>query len=116
MDFIFGLPLTPKNKDAIWVVVDRLTKSAHFIPVRTNYSLEKLAKIYIFEIVRLHGVPLSIILHHDPIFTSPFWNKLHEALGTKLKFSLAFHPQTDGQSERVIQILEDMLRCYIIEF
>ncbi|KAG8474912.1 hypothetical protein CXB51_031631 [Gossypium anomalum] len=116
MDFVSGLPLTPGKKDAIWVIVDRLTKSAHFIPVRTDYSLNKLADLYIREIVRLHGIPLSIISDRDPRFTSRFWQKLQDALGTKLNFSTAFHPQTDGQSERVIQILEDMLRCCVLEF
>ncbi|KAG8503456.1 hypothetical protein CXB51_001429 [Gossypium anomalum] len=116
MDFVSGLPLTPGKKDAIWVIVDRLTKSAHFIPVHTDYSLNKLAELYIREIVRLHGIPLSIISDRDPRFTSRFWQKLQDALGTKLNFSTAFHPQTDGQSERVIQILEDMLRCCVLEF
>ncbi|KAG8485940.1 hypothetical protein CXB51_019280 [Gossypium anomalum] len=90
-----GLPLTLKKKDAIWVVIDKLTKSAHFIPIRMDYSLDKLAELYISEIVRLHGVPLSIISDRDPRFTSRFWKKLQEALGTKLSFSTAFHPQTD---------------------
>ncbi|KAK5839973.1 hypothetical protein PVK06_008833 [Gossypium arboreum] len=116
MDFVSGLPLSASKKDAIWVVVDRLTKSAHFIPVRTDFSLEKLAELYVSQIVRLHGVPISIVSDRDPRFTSRFWKKLQEALGTKLHFSTAFHPQTDGQSERIIQILEDMLRCCILEF
>ncbi|KAK5832718.1 hypothetical protein PVK06_016521 [Gossypium arboreum] len=96
--------------------MDRLTKSAHFIPVRTDYSLQKLARLYVAEIVQLHGVLMSIISDRDPRFTSRFWKKLQEALGTRLDFSTAFHPQTDGQSERVIQILEDMLRGCIIDF
>ncbi|KAG8474895.1 hypothetical protein CXB51_031561 [Gossypium anomalum] len=116
MDFVSGLPLTPGKKNSIWVIVDRLTKSAHFIPVRTDYSLNKLAELYIREIVRLYGTPLSIISDRDLRFTSRFWQKLQEALGTKLNFSTAFHPQTDGQSERVIQILEDMLKCCVLEF
>jgi hypothetical protein len=116
MDFVTGLPLTPRKKDSIWVIVDRLTKVAHFLPVRKDYSLEKLAELYVNEIVRLHGVPSSIISDRDPRFTSRFWGKLQAALGTKLHFSTAFHPQTDGQSERVIQILEDMLRACVIEF
>ncbi|KAG8474188.1 hypothetical protein CXB51_034129 [Gossypium anomalum] len=116
MDFVLGLPLTPGKKDAIWVIVDRLTKSAHFIPVRTDYSLNKLAELYIHEIVRLHGIPLLIISNRDLRFTLRFWQKLQEALGTKLNFSTAFHPQTEGQSERVIQIPEDMLRCCVLEF
>ncbi|KAK8594732.1 hypothetical protein V6N13_015651 [Hibiscus sabdariffa] len=116
MDFVTGLPLTPSKKDSVWVIVDRLTKSAHFIPVRSNYTVDKLAKLYISEIVRLHGVPLSIISDRDPKLTSRFWQAVHDALGTSLNFSTAFHPQTDGQSERVIQILEDMLRGCVIDF
>ncbi|KAK5802526.1 hypothetical protein PVK06_030126 [Gossypium arboreum] len=116
MDFVSGLPLSASKKDAVWVVVDRLTKSAHFVPVRTDFSMEKLAELYVSQIVRLHGVPISIVSDRDPRFTSRFWKKLQEALGTKLHFSTAFHPQTDGQSERIIQILEDMLRCCVLEF
>ncbi|KAA3471245.1 Retrotransposable element Tf2 [Gossypium australe] len=116
MDFMSELPLSPRKKDVIWVVVDCLTKYAHFIHVRLDYSLEKLAELYVFEIVGLHGVPLSIISNRDPRFTSRFWSELHEALGTKLHFSTAFHPQKDGQSEQVIQILEDMLRSCVLEF
>ncbi|KAL5787294.1 hypothetical protein ACOSP7_004243 [Xanthoceras sorbifolium] len=106
----------PDKHDAVWVIVDRLTKSAHFLPVRTDYSLDQLAELYIREIVRLHGVPVSIISDRDPRFTSRFWKKFQEALGTRLSFSTAFHPQIDGQSERVIQVLEDMLRSCVIEF
>ena len=114
MDFVSGLPVSASKKDAIWVVVDRLTKSAHFIPVRTDFSLDKLAELYVSQIVRLHGVPISIVSDRDPRFTTRFWKKLQEALGTKLHFSTVFHPQTIGQSERIIQILEDMLRCCIL--
>ncbi|KAA3473487.1 reverse transcriptase [Gossypium australe] len=114
--FCIGITLIFEKKDVIWVVVDRLTKLAHFIPVRTDFSLDKLAELYISKIVRLHRVPLSIVSDRDPRFTSQFWKKLQEALGTKIYFSTAFHSQTDGQSERVIQILEDMLRCCILEF
>ncbi|WRX23577.1 Reverse transcriptase domain - like 10 [Theobroma cacao] len=116
MDFVLGLPRTQRGKDAIWVIVDRLTKSAHFLAVHSTYSIEKLAQLYIDEIVRLHGVPVSIVSDRDPRFTSRFWPKFQEALGTKLKFSTAFHPQTDGQSERTIQTLEDMLRACVIDF
>ncbi|KAL4368219.1 hypothetical protein GQ457_05G024210 [Hibiscus cannabinus] len=116
MDFVAGLPMTPSKKDSIWVVVDRLTKSAHFISVRTDYTINKYAELYLKEIVRLHGVHVSIVSDRDPKFTSRFWNSLHEALGTRLNFSTAFHPQTDGQSERIIQILEDMLRACVLEF
>ena len=76
MDFVSGLPLSASKKDAIWVVVDRLTKSAHFIPVRTDFSLDKLAELYVSQIVRLHGVPISIVSDRDPRFTSRFWKKL----------------------------------------
>ncbi|KAG8492988.1 hypothetical protein CXB51_010206 [Gossypium anomalum] len=116
MNFVSGLPLSSSKKDVIWVVVDRLTKSAYFIPIRTDYLLYKLAVLYVSQIVRLHGVPISIVSDRDPRFTSQFWKKLQEELGTKLHFSTAFHPQTDGQSEPIIQILEDMLRCCILEF
>ncbi|KAG8503711.1 hypothetical protein CXB51_001713 [Gossypium anomalum] len=93
-DFVSRLPLSPSKKDAIWVIVDRLTKSAHFIPVRTDYSLDKLAELYVSQIVRLHGVPTSIVSDRNLRFTSQFWKKLQEALGTKLYFSTVFHPQT----------------------
>ena len=116
MDFVVGLPLTGRKHDSVWVVVDRLTKSAHFLPVRNDYSLDKLAELYIKEIVRLHGIPISIISDRDPRFTSRFWGKFQEALGTRLNFSTAFHPQTDGQSERVIRIMEDMLRSCVIDY
>ncbi|KAK8609417.1 hypothetical protein V6N13_061866 [Hibiscus sabdariffa] len=92
MDFVTGLPLTPSKNDSVWVIVDRLTKSAHFIPVRSNYTVDKLAKLYISEIVKLHAVPLSIISDRDPKLTSQFWQALHDALGTNLNFSTTFHP------------------------
>ncbi|KAK4389749.1 Transposon Ty3-I Gag-Pol polyprotein [Sesamum angolense] len=107
---------TGRKHDALWVIVDRLTKSAHFLPIRQNDSLDKLTKLYLSEIVRLHSIPTSIVSDRDPRFTSHFWGSLQRALGTKLHFSTAFHPQTDGQSERTIQILEDMMRACVIEF
>ena len=113
---MFRLPLTWRKHDLVWVVIDRLTKSAHFLPVRTDYSLDKLAELYIKEIVQLHGIPISIISNRDPRFTSRFWEKLQEALGTRLNFNTTFHPQTDGQSERVIHILEDLLRSCVIDY
>ncbi|WMV33369.1 hypothetical protein MTR67_026754 [Solanum verrucosum] len=97
-------------------VVDRLTKSAHFIPVRIDYNAEQLAKVYVKEILRLHGVPLSIISDRGTQFTSMFRRKLHDELGTQLTFSTSFHPQTDRQSERTIQVLEEMLRECVIDF
>ena len=105
MDFMIGLPRTQRQYDAIWVIVDRLTKSAHFLPTNVEDSLEKLAKLYVDEIVRLHGVPVSIVSDRDPKFTSRFWPSLQAALGTRLHFSTTFHPQTGGHSERTIQTL-----------
>ena len=116
MDFVVGLPKSPKGNDAVWVVVDRLTKSAHFIPVKTTDSVEKLCNTYINQIVRLHGVPISIISDRDPRFISRYWSGLQKALGTQLSLSTAFHPETDGQSERTIQVLEDMLRACVLDF
>ena len=109
MDFVVGLPRTQADYNAIWVIVDRLTKSAHFLAIRNNFSLDKLAKLYINELVKFHGVSISIVSDRDPRFTSRFWPKLQKALGAILHFSTVFHPQTDGQSERTIQTLEDML-------
>jgi hypothetical protein len=116
MDFIVGLPKTQKGNDSIWVIVDRLTKVAHFLPVRTTYGGEKLAKLYIENIVKLHGVPSRIVSDRGTQFTSRFWKSLHKAMGTKLDSSLAYHPQTDGQTERVNQILEDMLRTCVLTY
>ncbi|GJT98649.1 putative reverse transcriptase domain-containing protein [Tanacetum coccineum] len=116
MDFIVGLPRTPSGYDSIWVIVDRLTKSAHFLPVKTTDSMEKLTQLYLKEIVCRHGVPISIISDRDSKFASRFWRSLQGALGTQLDMSTAYHPQTDGQSERTIQTLEDMLRACVIDF
>nr|GEW91247.1 retrotransposable element Tf2 [Tanacetum cinerariifolium] len=116
MDFVTGLPRTQRRHDAIWVVVDRLTKSAHFLPIRKDYSVSKLAETFQQEIVRLHGTPSAIVSDRDPRFTSRFWKGLQKAWGTRLKFSTAFHPQTDGQTERTIQTLEDMLRSCALEW
>jgi hypothetical protein len=110
MDFIVGLPRTRTGYDSIWVVVDRLTKATHFIPVKTTYNSAVLAELYMARIVCLHGVPKKIVSDRGTQFTSHFWQQLHEALGTHLKFSSAYHPQTDGQTERTNQILEDMLQ------
>ncbi|GJU70980.1 putative reverse transcriptase domain-containing protein [Tanacetum coccineum] len=115
MDFITKLLRTSSGHDAIWVIVDRLTKSAHFLVVREDYKIEKLARLYINEIVARHGVPMSIT-DRDSHFTSRIWQSLQKALGTQLDLSTAYHPQTDGQSERTIQTLEDMLRACAIDF
>lgn len=116
MDFVVGLPRTQRGNNMIWVIVDRLTKSAHFLAVAETSKLEKLARLYIQEIVRLHGMPVSIVSDRDSRFTSRFWKSFQEEMGTKLSMSTAFHPQTDGQSERTIQILEDMLRACVLDF
>ncbi|GJY15833.1 putative reverse transcriptase domain-containing protein [Tanacetum coccineum] len=116
MDFVTKLPKTSTGHDAIWVIVDRLTKSAHFIPIRATDSMETLTRLYIKEIVSRHGVPISIISDHDSHFTSRFWQSLQNALGTQLDMSTTYHPETDGQSERTIQTLEDMLRACVIDF
>ncbi|GJX10170.1 putative reverse transcriptase domain-containing protein [Tanacetum coccineum] len=116
MDFITKLPKTAAGYDSIWVIVDRLTKSAHFLPMKETDSTEKLTRLYMKEIVARHGIPVSIISDRDSHFTSRVWQSLHKALGTQLDLSTAYHPQTDGQSERTIQTLEDMLRACVIDF
>ncbi|GJY44138.1 putative reverse transcriptase domain-containing protein [Tanacetum coccineum] len=112
MDFVTKLPKSSQGYDTIWVIVDRLTKSAIFIPMRETDPLEKLARMYLKEVVTRHGIPSSIICDRDPRFASNFWRSLQKALGTSLDMSTAYHPQTDEQSERTIQTLEDMLRAY----
>ncbi|GJX39065.1 putative reverse transcriptase domain-containing protein [Tanacetum coccineum] len=114
MDFVTKLPRTSSGHDTIWVIVDRLTKSAHFLPMHEDYKMERLARLYLNEIVARHGVPISIISDRDSHFTSRFWQSMQEALGTRLDMSTAYHPQTDGQNERTIQTLEDMLRAYVL--
>jgi transposase InsO family protein len=116
MDFIVGLPRTQKGYNSIWVVMDRLMKVAHFILVNTTYSGARLAELYISRIVCLHGVPKKIISDRGSQFTSWFWEQLHDSLDTKLRFSTAYHPQTDGQTERTNQVLEDMLRACAIQY
>ncbi|GJU90248.1 putative reverse transcriptase domain-containing protein, partial [Tanacetum coccineum] len=116
MDFVTKLPRTSSGHDTIWVIVDRLTKSAHFLPMREDYKMDRLARLYLNEIVARHGVPISIISDRDIRFTSRFWQSMQEALGTRLDMSTAYHPQTDGQSERTIQTLEDMLRACVLDF
>jgi hypothetical protein len=96
--------------------VDRLTKVAHFIPVKTTYTSGQLADLYLSRIVSLHGIPKTIVSDRGTQFTSRFWRSLHQDLGTKLAFSTAYHPQTDGQTERVNQILEDMLRACVLAY
>jgi len=104
MDFVTHLPRSLRGHDLIWVIVDRLTKCANFLPINQKMSLDK-----------LHGVPTSIISDRDPRFTSRFWQSLQNTLGTQLRMSLAYHSQTDGQSERTIQSLEDLLRACVLD-
>ncbi|GJR86188.1 putative reverse transcriptase domain-containing protein [Tanacetum coccineum] len=116
MDFVTKLSKTSTGHDTIWVIVDRLTKSAHFLPMKEINSMEKLTRRYLKEVVSRLGVPVSIISNRDSRFTSHFWQSLQKALGTQLDMSTAYHPQTDGQSERTIQTLEDMMRACVIDF
>jgi hypothetical protein len=116
MDFIVGLPNTSQKHDSIWVIVDRLTKTAHFLPIHTTYNAKKYAEIYLDQIVRLHGIPKTIISNRGAQFVARFWEQFQQTLGTKLIRSSAYHPQTDGQTERINQILEDMLRAYVIQY
>jgi transposase InsO family protein len=108
--------MTPRGNDSIWVIIDRLTKVAHFIPVWTMYGRDKLVKLYIDNILKLHGVPKSIVSDRGAQFVSKFWRSLHQALKTKLDFSSACHPQTNDQTERVNQVLEDMLRACVLTY
>ena len=109
MDLIDGLSMSKKKHDRVWVVVDRLTKVAHFLGVRSTNSVKELAQIYLDGVVKYHGAPESVTTDRGTKFTSKLWKEVQKAFGTKSNFSTAFHPQTDGQTERVNQILEDML-------
>nr|GEW09679.1 putative reverse transcriptase domain-containing protein [Tanacetum cinerariifolium] len=116
MDFVTKLLRTSNGHDTIWVIVDRLTKSVHFIPTQETKSMDTLTWLYIKEIISHHGVPISIISDRDSHFTSRFWQSLQNALGTQLDMSTSYHPKTDGQSERTIQTLEYMLRACATDF
>ncbi|GJV58151.1 putative reverse transcriptase domain-containing protein [Tanacetum coccineum] len=116
MHFITKLPKTSSGYDTIWVIVDRLTKSAYFLPMKENDTMERLTRLYMKQVVTRHGILVSIICDHDGRFTSNFWRSFQKALGTRLDMSNAYHPQTDRQSERTIQTLKDMLRACVIDF
>jgi hypothetical protein len=116
MDFVVGLPRTPRGNDSIWVIVDRLTKVAHFIPIKIQHRTERLAELYVEHILRLHGAPKSIVSDRGPQFVAKFWRSFHKLMGTTLNYSTTFHPQTDGQTERVNQVLEDMLRACVLTY
>ena len=115
MDFVTHFPLTLQGHDVIWVIVDWLTKLAHFLAVWITFTLERFFRLYIREIVRLHGIPISIMSDRDPRFMAHFWKSFQKAMGTRLTMSTTFHSQTDGQSERTIQVLEDMLRACVLD-
>ncbi|XP_075515904.1 uncharacterized protein LOC142550712 [Primulina tabacum] len=116
MDYVTHLPRTSRHFDAIWVIVNRLSKSTHFIQYERTYSYKKMARLYIENVVRLHGVPVAIVSDRDPRFTSKFWTSFQKEMGTRLAMSTAYHPQTDGQTERTIQTLEDLLRAAVMDF
>ncbi|GJW19830.1 reverse transcriptase domain-containing protein [Tanacetum coccineum] len=116
MDFVTKLPRTQRGNETIWVIVDRLTKSAHFLSMKEIDPMDKLARLYLKEVVTRHGIPDSIICDRDPRFASNLWRSFQKAMGTRLDMSTAYHPETDGQSERTIQTLEDMLRACVIDF
>ena len=114
MDFVTHFPWTSRGHDAVWVIMDRLTKLAHFLAVWMTFTLEEFYWLYIQEIVRLHGVPVSIVLNWDPRYTARFLESFQQTMGTQLMLSTVFHPQRDGQSKRTIHLLEDMLRACVL--
>jgi hypothetical protein len=116
MDFVVGLPRTPKGNDSIWVIVDRLTEVAHFVLVKVTFGTEHLEKLYVEHILRLHRAPKNIVSDRGPQFVAKFWLSFHKLMGTTLNYSTAFHPQTDRQTERVNQVLEDMLRACALTY
>src|SRR5574338_706829 len=115
MDSIDGLPRSNIGNESIWGIVDRLTKNAHLIPVKSTRTAPVLAKLFMKNIVRLHGVPSSIVSDGDALFTSEFWKSLQDVLGTKLKMTTAYHPQIDGQNKRVNKVLVDLLRACVLD-
>jgi hypothetical protein len=114
MNFIVDLPYISRGYNSIWVIVDHLTKSAHFIPIAMTYKVRQYAEFYISHIVCYHSILKIIIVDRGSIFVARFWEQLHECLDTHLIRSSAYHPQTDGQTEQINQIIEDMLRTYVL--
>jgi hypothetical protein len=115
MDFFVGLLLTPHRHNVILVIVDKLTKSAHFIPIRDTYDVTDVACVFVSEVIRLHRIPKNIISDRDSRFTSRFWTSLQSSLGTQLNLSTVYHPEKYGRTERVNQVMEDMLRMYVMD-
>jgi DNA-directed RNA polymerase subunit E'/Rpb7 len=115
MDFITGLPRTTKLHDSIMVVVDKLTKATHFIPLKTTHKAANVADIFIKEVAQLQGIPKTIVSNRDPKFTSNFWKGLFKGFRTNLHFSTSYHPEFDGQTERVNKVIEDILRMYVMD-
>jgi hypothetical protein len=115
MDFVTGLPMTPRLHDAIVVFVDRLTKMVHLVPTTTTVDAVGTARLYIDHVWKHHGVPQNLVTDRGSVFISHFWTALLQIIGTKQKLSTAYHPQTDGQTERVNRVIEDMLRHYVME-
>ena len=116
MAFITKLPKTQHGLDFILVIVDRVTKSVHFIPIQESISAENPAEIYGREVLAHHGVPVSVVSDRDVRFTSRFWKRFHDDMGIRLYFNTTFYPQADGQSEQTIQTLEDMLCACVLDF
>jgi len=112
MDLVVGLPVTSQRHNAILVIVDKLTKSAHLVPVKDTYDVTDVAQVFVNEVILLQRLPTKIISNRDSRFTSRFWSSLQSALGTQLNLSIAYHPETDGQTKIINQVLEDMLRMY----
>ncbi|MCO5602456.1 hypothetical protein L7F22_056588 [Adiantum nelumboides] len=115
MNFIFYLPRTPTGHDGIWTIICRLSKQAHFVPVRKKIKSDHMVKLFMHNIFKYHGMPQSIVTDRDPRMTSLFWKALFENMGTTLKFSSSFHPQTDGRSEEANSTVLDLLKCYVSE-
>jgi hypothetical protein len=114
MDFVVGLPRTQSGYDSIWVIVDRLVKVAHFIPINTTYTRPQLVELYSSRIAYIHGVPMSIVSDRETQVISKFWERLHETMATHLNLSSTYYPQTDGQTRQVNYIPENMLRVYAL--
>jgi hypothetical protein len=115
MDFITKFPRTSKQHDVIMVVVENLTKVAHFIPMKVTHKETNVDDIYMKEVARLHGIPKKIVSDRDPNFNSKLWKRLFKGFRTSMNFNIAYHPESDGKIKRVNQVIEDILRLYVME-